>query len=316
METFVTDSPEEAARYIRQGGIVAFPTETVYGLGAGIFNETAIMNVFEAKRRPNDNPLIAHIGSLRQIGQLAAEVTPAADALVRAFFPGPLTIVLPKAEGVPLCATAGLDTIGIRMPDHPPATEFIDKCGWPLVAPSANLSGKPSPTTWQAVYEDLKDKIDCILKGRPTRIGLESTVIDCTADPPVILRAGAVCLEQIAAVVPGIIRGTADRTKPASPGLRHRHYSPSATVVLTDDPEALRGGTDSAYIGLTRPGAAFAELEVCETETEYARRLFDFFRRCDRSRISRIYCEKVDENGIGAALMDRVRRASTDRSPR
>src|SRR5205085_2464416 len=161
---------------IKRSGVVAFPTETVYGLGANVFDETAITKIFEAKRRPADNPLIAHVSSIEQIGLLAAEITPKARQLISAFFPGPLTIVLKKTDAVPTIATAGLDTIGVRMPLNDLARRFIEACGMPLVAPSANLSGRPSPTTWQAVLEDLDGRIDCILQGDATEIGLESTV--------------------------------------------------------------------------------------------------------------------------------------------
>ena len=197
MKTILTTSPVEAAEFIRRGGTVAFPTETVYGLGANVFDEKAIEKIFAAKQRPNDNPLIAHVGNLEQIELLVSEITDSAAKFIEAFFPAPLTLVLPKAESVPLSATANLETIGVRMPVNDTAQEFLRACGVPLVAPSANLSGKPSPTTWQAVYEDLNDRIDCILQGEPTRIGLESTVVDCTSEVPLVLRSGAVTLENL-----------------------------------------------------------------------------------------------------------------------
>src|SRR5215212_5653937 len=165
VETKFTDSPAEAAEFIRNGCIATFPTETVYGLGADVFNEVAIEKIFEAKRRPPDNPLIAHISSSKQIEELAAEVTESAAKLIRRFFPGPLTVVLRKRTQVPSIATAGLDSIGIRMPRNELARRFLKECDRPVVAPSANISGRPSPTTWQAVFEDLNGRIDCILKG-------------------------------------------------------------------------------------------------------------------------------------------------------
>jgi L-threonylcarbamoyladenylate synthase len=177
-ETSLTTSPIEAARFIADGGIVAFPTETVYGLGANVFDAAAIAKIFEAKQRPADNPLIAHISSIDQITELASEISDSAKRLIEHFFPGPLTVVLKKSVNVPDMATAGLDSIGIRMPRSDLAREFLTACGTPVVAPSANLSGRPSPTTWQAVYEDLNGRIDCILQGEPTEIGLESTVVD------------------------------------------------------------------------------------------------------------------------------------------
>ena len=162
VKTVVTKSPTEAARFVKKGGIVAFPTETVYGLGANVFDAEAVAKIFEAKRRPADNPLIAHLANLEQLRELASEINGNAQRFIGRFFPGPLTLVLPKSDRVPLIATARLDTIGVRMPRHSLARQFLDACGVPLVAPSANLSGKPSPTTWQAVLEDLDGRIDRI----------------------------------------------------------------------------------------------------------------------------------------------------------
>ena len=202
MRTLLTGSPEEAARFIKGGGVVAFPTETVYGLGADAYNEHAVRKIFEAKRRPADNPLIAHVAAREQLADLTLEVPHAAEHLIETFFPGPLTLVLKKSDRVPLIATAGLDTVGVRMPASPLAHEFLTLCGTPVVAPSANISGRPSPTTWQAVFEDLDGRIDCILQGGPTDIGLESTVVDCTTKPPLVLRFGSVPLEELRGVVP------------------------------------------------------------------------------------------------------------------
>jgi len=233
MQTVLTKSPVEAAEFIRKGGIVAFPTETVYGLGANVFDEKAVAQIFEAKMRPNDNPLIAHVGSLAQINLLTSEITPNAQKFIEAFFPAPLTLVLPKAEKVPLIATANLDTIGVRMPKNKLAQEFLRYCETPVVAPSANLSGKPSPTVWQAVFEDLNGRIDCILQGESTEIGLESTVVDCTSNIPLVLRSGAISLEDLQKVVPETqIYRVKENEIIRSPGLKHRHYSPKARVVL------------------------------------------------------------------------------------
>ncbi len=165
MITVLTTNPETAAEFIRKGGIVAFPTETVYGLGANVFDAPSVARIFEAKMRPPDNPLIAHVGNFEQIKLLVKEITPSAQKFIDAFFPAPLTLVLPKADAVPPTATAGLDTIGVRMPKNELAREFLRACGVPVVAPSANLSGKPSPTGWPAVFEDLDGRIDCILQG-------------------------------------------------------------------------------------------------------------------------------------------------------
>lgn len=314
VETVITSDIEAAAQVLRAGGLVAFPTETVYGLGAHIFNEDALRRIFEAKRRPADNPLIAHIARLEQIDELSAHVGSAGTAFVEAFFPGPLTIVLRKRPRVPLVATAGIDTIGIRMPGHPLARGFLTACDAPVAAPSANLSGRPSPTTWKAVLEDLDGRIDCILQGDATEIGLESTVVDCSSDLPFVLRLGSISLEQLREVVAEteVFAGTA-ATVAKSPGMRHRHYSPRAEVRLVEPGDFKLDSSDlktAAYIGLRRPTERVKIEQVCDTVADYAHRLFEFFRECDRRDAKVVYCETVPETGIGAALMDRLRRAA------
>lgn len=310
MKTFLTKIPAQAADFIKHGGIVAFPTETVYGLGANVFDAKAVAKIFKAKMRPDDNPLIAHVGSLEQIAALTSKITPNAKKFIEAFFPAPLTLVLPKAEKVPLIATANLETIGVRMPKNELAQEFLRNCETPVVAPSANLSGKPSPTTWQAVFEDLNGRIDCILQGEATEIGLESTVVDCTSEIPLILRSGAISLEDLRKTVPEtefyqvkkdeIIR---------SPGLKHRHYSPRAKVILISNFK-FQISNSSAFIGLHKPEIEFDIVKICVSPEEYAHEVFAFFRKCDARNIETIYCETVAEKGIGLALMDRLRRAS------
>lgn len=309
MKTILTKSPREAAEIIRRGGIVAFPTETVYGLGAHLFDEDAIRRIFEAKERPPDNPLIAHIGDIKYLKDLAAVVTQNARRLIDAFFPGPLTVVLTKASPVPMLATAGLDTIGVRMPGNEIAREFLVACGAPVVAPSANLSGRPSPTTWKAVLEDLDGRIDGILQGDQAALGIESTVVDCTTDPPAVLRKGAVSLEELRTVVPQIVYADlSERGAIRSPGLRHKHYSPQAKVEIVKPGVAVRSG--DGYIGLEKPSGEAGLEMVCSTVEEYAHSLFEFFRECDRRGLARILCGSVKEDGIGAALMDRIKRAA------
>lgn len=308
MKTLVTTSVTEAAGFVRGGGVCAFATETVYGLGADIYNEKAIARIFEAKGRPADNPLIAHVSAKGQIAELAAAITDDAVSLIDAFFPGPLTVVLKKKERIPSIATAGLDTIGIRMPRFDLARRFIEACGVPLAAPSANLSGRPSPTTWQAVLEDLDGRIDCILQGEPAEIGLESTVVDCTGDVPLVLRTGAVSLEELQGLVPGTILCEPPADEPArSPGVRHRHYSPQARVEIINAGTAPSGRR--AFIGMSPPDGGFEITRTCGSIDEYARELYEFFRECDRQGIELIVCEPVPETGLGAALMDRIRRA-------
>lgn len=308
MKTVVTTSVDEAAGFIRRGGICAFATETVYGLGAGIYDPDAIAKIFEAKGRPADNPLIAHTAHREQLKDLASEVTATAEVLISRFFPGPLTVVLRKSGKVPAIATAGLDTIAIRMPRFDLARRFIEACGVPLAAPSANLSGRPSPTTWQAVLEDLDGRIDCILQGEPAEIGLESTVVDCTGDVPLVLRTGAVSLEELQGLVPGTILYEPPADEPArSPGVRHRHYSPQARVEIINAGTAPSGRR--AFIGMSPPDGGFEITRICGSIDEYARELYEFFRECDRQGIELIVCEPVPETGLGAALMDRIRRA-------
>lgn len=314
INTLITASASEAAKLIRCGKLVAFPTETVYGLGADIFDANAVGRIFEAKMRPADNPLIAHIAEKSQIECLAARVNDAAEAFIDAFFPGPLTIVLPKRPEVPMIATAGLDTVGIRMPAGPIAREFLDLCRTPVVAPSANLSGRPSPTTWQAVYEDLNGRIDCILQGPPTEIGLESTVVDCSGDIPLLLREGGISFKELIAVVPETRRYEVISGEPVrSPGLKHRHYSPRARVVLVKSDELMTlapVAPRSGFIGVSECDLPFLRARSCSNAKEYAREIFAFFRECDNAGVEAIYCETVDESGIGAALMDRLRRAA------
>ncbi len=313
MKTKITQSPTLAAKYIAHGEVVAFPTETVYGLGANIFNEEAIRKIFEAKGRPSDNPLIAHISDLAELKSITSEVTPIAETLIKAFFPGPLTLVLPKHEQVPGNATAGLNTIGVRMPSHPTAQQLLRACGVPLVAPSANLSGRPSPTTWQAVREDLDGRIACILKGDQTKVGLESTVVDCTGTVPVILRAGGVTLEQLREVIPETeVADSKAAEEPKSPGMKYRHYSPRAQVFISNFTQFIVPWAEAAYIGIDAPPRpeAFQKVQLCKDVAEYAHSLFQFFRECDEAGIKTIYCQSVSEEGLGLALMDRIRRAA------
>lgn len=311
MDTFLTNSPEFAAEFIRNGGLVAFPTETVYGLGARIFDEAAVAKIFEAKQRPADNPLIAHVSDLEQISELTSEITESAAKFIDKFFPGPLTLVLEKSPRVPSLATAGRDTIGVRMPRSTIAREFLNACQSPVVAPSANLSGRPSPTTWQAVYEDLNGRIDCILEGDPADIGVESTVVDCTGEIPIILREGAISLEELQTAVPATARASIRDPKLArSPGLKYRHYSPRAKVMVVESEDQVEITENAGFIGLRLPQTEPRLVKLCDNAEEYAHELFEFLRECDRRGIDTVYCEAVDEQGIGAALMDRLRRAA------
>ncbi len=310
--TNLTEDPEEAAVFVRNGGIVAFPTETVYGLGGSVFDERPIRSIFAAKERPADNPLIAHISRIEQIHDLAVVIPETAQKLIHSFFPGPLTIIFKRKPEVPAIVSAGLDTIAIRMPRLPEAIAFIEYCGVPVAAPSANRSGRPSPTSWQDVYTDLKGRIPCILKGGLSEVGIESTVVDCSEEVPRLLRAGGISLERLQVVVPeitlthlpkdGVVR---------SPGMKYRHYAPAAKVHLTDDGNKVPVRPDCAYIGIeTHPLPEQLGLHLsCQTIEEYAHELFRFFRRCDRAGIQHIYCESLEKKGLGLALMDRIEKA-------
>lgn len=313
MKTRLTRSVRVAASFIRRGEVVAFPTETVYGLAADIFNEAAIAKVFEAKGRPADNPLIVHVASVEQIGLVAERVPPLAVRLIDAFFPGPLTIVLLRSNAVPPIASAGLATIAVRMPSLPIALDLIRESRTPLAAPSANLSGRPSPTSWKAVKADMDGRISCILCGEQTEVGIESTVVDCTGEFPSILRVGAVTLEQLRLIVPETMLANRDGLgAPKSPGLKHLHYSPKAQVKLVAPEAELVPAANAAFIGMTSAQGknAFELLLLCSTVEEYAHSLFQFFRDCDEAGIKVIYCQTLPENGLGLAVMDRLRRAS------
>lgn len=313
LHTYLTDSVEEAASYIRDGKLVAFPTETVYGLGANALEADAIRSIFAAKERPADNPLIVHVHAIEQITTIARCITPLAQSLIEAFFPGPLTVILDRSDHIPSEVSAGLSSVAIRMPANETALSFIKACGVPVVAPSANRSGRPSPTTWQDVYTDMKGRISCILTGDQSLVGLESTVVDCRKTTPYILRAGGVSRESIEAIVPDVVHAVDFNEAPSpSPGVKYRHYAPRAHVQLVDSPEEVPPSPEHAYIGIhphetpEKLGlhASFDSIEA------YAHELFHFFRRSDRAGIQSIFCEITSTENMGLALMDRIKRAS------
>jgi len=313
VDTLLTESPGEAAAVLRRGGLAAFPTETVYGLGADAFQPAAVHAIFEAKGRPADNPLIVHVAERAQIRQVAAAVPETAERLLAAFAPGPLTVILPRHPNVPSVVTAGLDTVGVRVPRHETAHAFLRACETPVAAPSANRSGRPSPTTWRAVQEDLDGRIDCILQGDPAEAGVESTVLDCTTTPPVLLRPGAVPVEALRDVVGTVVvdAGDDDAT-PRSPGTKHRHYAPAAQVRVVKGPSDAKPGAEIAYIGLDAPPdpAAFGRVFVASSVEAYAHEVFAFFRAADHDNCAVIYAQRVPPAGLGRALNDRLERAA------
>lgn len=313
MTTIYTSDIEEAASFIRRGQLCAFPTETVYGLGADATNPEAIDRIFEAKRRPADNPLIVHLADADAIGEVAREIPTAAADLAAAFMPGPLTLVLPRRPSLPSGVTAELDTVGVRVPDLEVTRRFLAACAVPVAAPSANLSGRPSPTTWEAVREDLDGRIAAVLTGPPAERGLESTVVDCTTPQPTLLRAGAIPTERLAYVVPDLVVGAPeDAAAPRSPGMKHRHYAPHLPVHLVDSVAEVADPERSAFIGLALPKSCIwmPRVRLCSSVEEYAHDLYDFMRQCERDGVERLYCERVPDEGLGRALMDRLRRAA------
>ena len=237
------------AEVIRAGGLVAFPTETVYGLGADALSDSAVARIFEAKERPRGNPLIVHLAGAAALESVAARVPPRARDAAARFWPGPLTLVLPRAGTVPLITTGGLETVAVRVPSHPVARALIEASGRPIAAPSANRSGRPSPTRAEHVREDLDGRIELILDGGPTPVGVESTVLDMTTEPPMLLRPGGVTLEQLRDCLGevAVLAGDDEEAAGRSPGLRYRHYAPRAQVIVIE-----RGGRGAGGRPLAR----------------------------------------------------------------
>ena len=313
---------KKAADIIKEGGLVAFPTETVYGLGADALNSSAVRRIFEAKGRPADNPLIVHVSDLDAVEKLAY-VTETARKLMKKFFPGPLTLVLRKKDIVPSITTGGLDTVAIRMPDHPIALELIELSQTPIAAPSANVSGRPSPTRAEHVVEDFSDKIECIIDGGETKIGLESTVVDARREPVEILRPGAVTAEELSEVVE-VTQTDSMPSVTRSPGMKYRHYSPRAElIVLVSDvekrvrkkilelAEELRGKGFRVGIVLrgNRGPEGFEVVEVGRSVEDMAKRLFSALRELDGKGVDVILVEGVEERGLGIAVMNRLKKA-------
>ena len=307
---------EQAARLIREGELVAFPTETVYGLGGDATNERAVAKIFEAKGRPQFNPLISHVLDAGEAGRLV-QWSATADKLAARFWPGPLTLVLPRAKGSPiaLLATAGLDTAAIRAPAHPMARELIRTAGRPIAAPSANRSGAVSPTRAEHVVESLGDRVKMILDGGPCEVGLESTVLDLATSPPTLLRPGGATREAIEAVIGPVALSDAIPAGDAarrSPGQLESHYAPSrpvrlnATAVSADEGLLAFGPRPPVGAGQT------LNLSPAADPTEAAANLFAMLRALDAAGVSRIAVMPIPETGLGLAINDRLRRAAAD----
>lgn len=331
MEKADARSVLRAANFIRAGEVVGFPTETVYGLGADALQERAVRKIFAAKGRPADNPLIVHISDLSQLENLALDVPANARRLMDAFWPGPMTLILPKRACIPDIVSAGLSTVGIRFPSHPVARALIEACGCPLAAPSANRSGRPSPTRARHVWEDMEGRIPFILDGGPCEVGLESSVIDATGEAPIVLRPGGVTPEMIERVT-GAVRVDEHVMRPLeegevvrSPGMKYRHYAPKAQMEIFEGrPEAVAEAICARYDEQPEQTAIFVlsehaplygarrvyPLGSAAHAEDAAGTLFDLLREMDAWGVRLILSEAVDPRGIGLAVMNRMGRAA------
>ncbi len=324
----------QAAEIIKNGGLVAFPTETVYGLGGNALDSTASMKIYKAKGRPSDNPLIAHISSLNQLKGLVKEIPPRAKLLIDAFWPGPLTLVFEKTDIVPMETTGGLNTVAVRFPENKVAQAFISACGVPVAAPSANISGKPSPTRASHVAYDMDGRIDMIIDGGSCEFGLESTIVDVTGEVPCLLRPGAVTLGMLRETVgevtvdKAVVAMLKEGEQPKAPGMKYTHYSPKADITIVKGELALV----EKYIAAKadegkRAGCNVGIIATKQTENSYlghnvliigdrekpetiAANLFKMLRKCDFLGFDKVYVEYFDDNELGMAIMNRLKKAA------
>lgn len=303
---FTKKNLKEAAELIRQGKTVAFPTETVYGLGADATNAEALKKIFKAKRRPQDNPLIVHVSSIEQAEKIG-KITEKSRKLMKKFWPGPLTIIFKKKKDVPKEVTAGLLTVAIRMPNHSVALELIKLSKTPIAAPSANISGRPSSTSFKHVFKDLNNRVSGIVKHQESKIGIESTVIDLTVNPPVLLRPGGVSFEKLKKILPNIILHDFKKTTNISPGMKYKHYSPKAKIILFEK-TAEKKLTDYK-IKLEKKGYKVCILKI-NNNYNCSSKLFGEFRNYDEQKTDYILINAVSETGIGLAIMNRARKAA------
>jgi len=307
----------QAAEIIRQGGIVAFPTETVYGLGADAYNPLAVARVFEVKRRPFFDPLIVHIASPAHLKKLVKDIPSGARKLTEKLWPGPLTVVLFKEEHIPDIVTAGLPTVALRMPSHPMALSLIKESKCPLAAPSANPFGYLSPTTAEHVRSQLADQVDLILDGGPCPVGVESTIVSFSENKPRLLRPGGVSLEEIESII-GKVEISPIRDRLVAPGMLPRHYAPRTPIVLDWDEKHLDSykGKKIGFLAFREPEnfLQFQHIEVLSKKGDFreaAANLFSAIRRLDALDLDLILAEAVPEAGLGRAIMDRLRRATS-----
>lgn len=324
----------EAAQILRDGGLVAFPTETVYGLGANALDEAAAKKIYAAKGRPSDNPLIAHISCLEELKPLVAYIPEAGRKLAEAYWPGPLTMVFPKSDIVPYGTTGGLDTVAVRMPSDPVANRLIKLAGVPVAAPSANTSGRPSPTTAQHVWQDMEGKIEMILDGGPVGIGVESTIVDVSGDVPTLLRPGAITMEMLRETVgrveidPAIQAPPSADLRPKAPGMKYRHYAPHADLQLVEGEtdrvvevinnlvkEKLAEGKMVGVICTDKTRVRYPQGEVRSVglrakEETIAHNLFAVLREFDDLNVDCIYSESFSKDHLGQAIMNRLTKAA------
>ncbi len=322
-----------AGEILRSGGLVAFPTETVYGLGANALDERAAKKTYEAKGRPSDNPLIVHIAKMEDLRAITKSIPEKALRAAKRFWPGPLTMIFEKSERVPFGTTGGLDTVAVRMPDHAVAREVILAGGGYISAPSANTSGRPSPTTAQHVAEDLDGKIELILDGGAADIGIESTILDVTVDPPMILRPGAVTREMLEEAIGSVkidetLIDADSKAAPKAPGMKYRHYAPKAELAVVEGKieevvplinalvkEKERKGLKAGVIGTEETAGRYVCSNIkCigtrEDERTVAGRLYGILREFDADGTDYIYSESFSEEGIGSAVMNRLLKAA------
>lgn len=328
---------KEAAGILKNGGLAAFPTETVYGLGANALDAAAAKKIYEAKGRPSDNPLIAHVAEFDELIPLTAVIPEKGRALAEAFWPGPLTLIFPKSDLVPYGTTGGLDTVAIRMPSDPVARELIRLAGVPVAAPSANTSGRPSPTTAEHVYQDMNGKIEMIVDGGPVGIGVESTIVDVTEEIPVLLRPGAVTIEMLERVVgtvridPAISGPVSPDLHPKAPGMKYRHYAPKATLTLIEgDTERVIAEINRLTEERTKEGYKTGIICTDETKDKYshgtirsigrrskeetvAHNLYAVLRDFDDLGMEYIYSESFSADHLGQAIMNRLSKAAAYR---
>lgn len=324
----------EAAEILRNGGLVAFPTETVYGLGANALEAEASAKIYAAKGRPSDNPLIAHIASMDDLPKLAAEIPEAGRRLAEKYWPGPLTLIFPKKDIVPYGTTGGLDTVAVRMPSDPVANGLIRLAGIPVAAPSANTSGRPSPTKAEHVIEDMNGKIEMIIDGGEVGIGVESTIVDVSGKVPALLRPGAITIEMLRETIgeveidPAILGPMSEGMKPKAPGMKYRHYAPNADMTLVEGEmekvvEFINREAKAALVAGRKVGIICTEesrecypeglLEVIgsrEHEETVAHNLFAVLRDFDARKVDCIFSESFSKDRLGQAIMNRLCKAA------